>query len=87
MFVAYLKPYLNHQFQNVRERLGSMLINIFECDISFPNRNIPPECPRIETFIDEITEKFHILYDDFPRIDLSGKHIKANKKFAFVIRL
>lgn len=64
-FLDYLRPFLNHPFQNVRERLGSILINIFEVDLIFKESS-PPECPRIKDFIDEMLQKFAILNEDYP---------------------
>lgn len=63
----YLRPYLNHSFQNVRERLGSILINIFEADIPFVGGN-DPECPRIETVIHEILSKINILSEGVQQV-------------------
>lgn len=62
-FLDYLRPFLNHPFQNVRERLGSILINIFEADLIFPGGN-EPECPRIKTFMAEVISKIQILNKD-----------------------
>lgn len=64
-FADYLRPFLNHPFQNVRERLGSILINIFEVDLVFKESN-SPECPRIKDFIGEVMEKIVILNEDYP---------------------
>lgn len=55
-----MRPHLSHSFQNTRERLGSLLINIFEGDLQFPG-GPEPECPRIKTFIAEVVEKLQIL--------------------------
>lgn len=65
MYVDYLRPYLNHPFQNVRERLGSILINIFEVDLQFIG-GTEPECPRIKEFIAEILKKVTILNEEYP---------------------
>jgi len=52
-----------HRFQNVRERLGSMLINIFEADLQFPGGS-EPECPRIKDIITELLPRLQILLKD-----------------------
>lgn len=65
-FPAYLRPYLNHNFQNVRDRLGSILINIFEGDLHFQGAS-EPECPRIGTFIREVVAEIQILHRDLPK--------------------
>ncbi|XP_050071762.1 proteasome activator complex subunit 4A-like [Anopheles maculipalpis] len=47
----YLKPHLDHPFQNLRERLGNTLINIFEADLRFEgyeSRTVSPQ--RSEMF-------------------------------------
>lgn len=58
-----MRPFLNHSFQNVRERIGSLLINIFEADLTFPGGN-EPECPRIKHFMAEVISKIQILNKD-----------------------
>lgn len=62
----YLRPYLNHSFKNVRERLGSILINIFEADLRFVDAS-EPECPRINDIIVEVVQKIQILKLDEPK--------------------
>lgn len=62
---------MNHSFQNVRERLGSILINIFEADLKFSGSS-EPECPRIKDMIAEILDKVQILKDDMPQIKKNG---------------
>lgn len=61
-----MRPYLNHSFQNVRERLGSILINIFEADLKFVDAP-EPECPRIKDIIGEVVQKIQILQNDAPK--------------------
>lgn len=63
----YLRPYLNHSFQNVRERLGSILINIFEADLCFAGGS-KPECPRIKDIIAEVVQTVQILHQEMPKI-------------------
>jgi hypothetical protein len=60
-----VRPYLNHSFQNVRERLGSILTNIFEADLQFAGA-AAPECPRIRDFIDEMMPKMTVLLTESP---------------------
>lgn len=61
-----MRPYLNHSFQNVRERLGSILINIFEADLKFVDAP-EPECPRIKDIIGEVVQKIQVLQNDAPK--------------------
>lgn len=64
----YLRPHLNHMYQNVRERLGSVLINIFEADLRFVD-GPEPECPRIKDMITEVVGKIEIMQvEDVPKI-------------------
>lgn len=73
----YLRPYLDHPFQNVRQRIGSMLINIFEGDIEFPNGN-PPEGPRIRDIIKEILPKIAILLEEKPETKLDKEIMEVD---------
>lgn len=66
-FPDYLKPYLNHSFQKVRERLGSIFINIFESDLNFVGA-AEPECPRIKNMMAEVVEKIQILKQEMPAL-------------------
>lgn len=70
LLIEYLRPYLNHSFKNVRERLGSILINIFEADLRFIDAP-EPECPRIKDIINEVVQKIQVLKLDEPKS--SGK--------------
>lgn len=72
---------MNHPFQNVRERLGSILINIFEVDIPFVGAN-DPECPRIETVIHEILSKINILSEGVQQVK-SGERSNSKNFFCF----
>uniref|UniRef100_A0A182W0W9 Proteasome activator complex subunit 4 C-terminal domain-containing protein n=1 Tax=Anopheles minimus TaxID=112268 RepID=A0A182W0W9_9DIPT len=50
----YLKPHLDHPFQNLRERLGNTLINIFEADLRFvgyESRAISPQRSEMIAFV------------------------------------
>lgn len=82
---------MSHSFQNVRDRLGSLLINIFEADLHFVDA-AEPECPRIRDFIAEVVGKIQILNDEeYPAIEggssISGKilieSLETKKKNGF----
>lgn len=62
---AYLRPYLNHSFQNVRDRLGSILINIFEADLKFHGAH-EPECPRIKDFVTDVMATIQVMHTEMP---------------------
>ena len=49
-----LRPYLNHPYQNVRDRLGSVLTNIFRHDIEPPGSKERSWSPRVDDFVHEI---------------------------------
>lgn len=57
----YLRPFLNHPFQNVRERIGSTLINIFENDLCFHGEESSNYSPRIADLIGSQAEQFALL--------------------------
>lgn len=50
----------------MRERLGSILINIFEADLKFVDAP-EPECPRIKDIISEVVQKIQIIQIDAPK--------------------
>lgn len=51
--LSLLKPYLNHPYQNVRDRLGSVLTNIFLHDVQVPG-GTRSYSPRVEPFVREL---------------------------------
>lgn len=63
----YFRPHLAHSFQNVREAIAALLINVFEMDFRYPGTS-EPKCPRIRSFIDEVMPQLQILHNDFPRL-------------------
>ncbi|KAJ6635616.1 Proteasome activator complex subunit 4, partial [Pseudolycoriella hygida] len=82
----YLRPYLDHPFQNVRERIGSILINICEADIPFIGAN-DPECPRIETVIHEILSKVQILSGGMQKARSGEQSSEEDTEFDKAVRL
>ncbi|KAJ9582853.1 hypothetical protein L9F63_022812, partial [Diploptera punctata] len=58
--LKYLKPFLTHPFQNVRERLGSVLTNIFETDIVLKT-GVRTCSPHISTFVEEVIPQLEVL--------------------------
>ncbi|XP_059471936.1 proteasome activator complex subunit 4-like [Neocloeon triangulifer] len=67
----YVKPFLTHSFQNVRERLGSVLTNIFNLDIALSDQNLT-KSPRIDDFISEVLPRLQILCANGPK-DIESK--------------
>lgn len=58
-----LRPYLNHPYQNMRDRLGSVLTNIFLHDIDLPGGSVSSS-PRVKDFVDEILPQLSLLLDN-----------------------
>lgn len=58
-----LRPYLNHPYQNMRDRLGSVLTNIFLHDIQIPG-GTKSFSPRVENFVYEILPQLAPLLDN-----------------------
>lgn len=59
--LQYLKPYLQHGFQNIRERIASTLINIYECDLDFPKTSYASPPPKIADLLKEKDAEISIL--------------------------
>ena len=58
-----LRPYLNHPYQNMRDRLGSVLTNIFLHDIDLPG-GTASSSPRVRDFVNEILPQLALLLDN-----------------------
>lgn len=61
--LIYLTPFFNHPFQNVRERIGSTLINIFENDLNFGS-TLPSNLPQIRDLFESKKIEFALLQTD-----------------------
>ncbi|XP_023231412.1 proteasome activator complex subunit 4-like [Centruroides sculpturatus] len=59
--LEYLKPHLTHSYQNVREKIGSLVGNIFMYDLAFPNSPCLKLAPQRAPFIQEILSQLSIL--------------------------
>lgn len=55
---------LTSPFQNVRERLGSVLATMFEPDLRFPHRSPDSTTPRMQSLLDKIMPRLERLVDD-----------------------
>ncbi|XP_055545788.1 proteasome activator complex subunit 4A-like isoform X2 [Wyeomyia smithii] len=71
--LEYLRPYLNHSFQNVRERLGSTLINIFEADLRFNGQRGLELSPKTTDMIDYVMPKLRVLLSEDHPVIVSEK--------------
>jgi len=45
---TFLRPFLTHPYQNVRERLGSVLANIYALDLEFPQGPAGNKSPKVK---------------------------------------
>ena len=77
----YLDPFLNHPFQNVRDRIGSTLINIFENDLNFEEYK-DGLIPRVKDFLINKQSEISILENDE-----NSNHGKFYKNSEFLITL
>lgn len=60
---VYLQDFLTHPYQNVRERISSVLTNMFETDLLFAGADDSSvQTPRIAAFIDEVMPRLNVLY-------------------------
>ncbi|XP_043684421.1 proteasome activator complex subunit 4B-like isoform X1 [Vespula pensylvanica] len=55
---------LTNPFRNLRERLGSLLVTVFEADLRFPNSFANQATPRAQHFMDKIIPKLQLLAQD-----------------------
>jgi len=58
-----LMPYLNHPYQSMRDRLGSVLTNIFLHDIQLPG-GTQSQSPRVEPFVHELLPQLACLLNN-----------------------
>ncbi|KAL7039640.1 hypothetical protein ACKWTF_000055 [Chironomus riparius] len=77
----YLDPFLNHPFQNVRDRIGSTLINIFENDLNFEEYK-KGLIPRVKDFLTNKQNEISIMEND----ENSNHVIETNTPYASSIR-
>eukprot|EP00095_Tigriopus_kingsejongensis_P000186 maker-scaffold41_size498431-snap-gene-0.12 protein:Tk00186 transcript:maker-scaffold41_size498431-snap-gene-0.12-mRNA-1 annotation:"proteasome activator complex subunit 4" len=65
----FLKPFLTHPYQNVRERIGSVLTSIFIHDLEFRSqedgvKSQSKRCPNVGDFLNEILPQLDILREE-----------------------
>lgn len=74
---------LTNPFQNVRERLGSMLVTVFDADLRFPQEPFDTVTPRMQSLIDKIVPRLEQLIDDVgDKSDVEGKEASLSEKMA-----
>ncbi|XP_049827617.1 proteasome activator complex subunit 4-like [Schistocerca gregaria] len=79
--MEYFKPFLTHPFQNVRDRLGSVISNILETDIVFPD-GPRTKSPHISDFVDSILPQLEILHQTSEKTNSPAKNHVVQKGVA-----
>jgi len=69
---------LTNPFQNVRERLGSVLVTVFDADLKFPYSLPDTATPRMQTLIDKIVPILEQLMEDDDTIKMQLTVTKMN---------
>merc|ERR1719391_197505 len=77
----FLSPFLTHPYHNVRERLGSVLANLFSNDFEFDTGPGGLTSPRVHLFIDRVLPHLEIMKSE-PDPELYNFH-KTSGKSAF----
>jgi len=82
-----LRPYLNHPYQNMRDRLGSVLTNIFLHDLQIPGGN-KSSAPRVQDFVYEILPQLAPLLDnENPSSDQTMQKVEDEEERNKALRL
>ena len=74
---AFLRPFLTHPYQNVRERLGSVVANIYALDINF-NDGGHSASPAVGSLVEEVLPQLSMMTEE-PDHELYNFH-KASSK-------
>lgn len=74
----FLNPYLTHPYQNVRERLGSVVANIYSMDITFPQGHAGSQSPTISSLLSQVLPKLEVMKTE-PDQELYNFHKNSNK--------
>ena len=59
---------LTNPFDNVRERLGSVLVTVFKADLQFPGAASNAPTPRMQDLINNVVPKLQFLVEESPTI-------------------
>lgn len=81
--LAYLWAYLDHPFQNVRDRVSSVLVNVFETDLVFPLGS-RTRSPHIAAFIKDVMPRLQVLLHDTAIKDV--QHMNSVDKATQLLR-
>ena len=74
----FLTPYLTHPYQNVRERLGSVVANIYAMDITFSQGPGGSQSPSVANLLSQVIPKLDVMKVE-PDQELYNFHKNANK--------
>ena len=74
----FLSPYLTHPYQNVRERLGSVVANIYAMDITFPQGHGGSLSPTVASLLSDVLPQLEVMKVE-PDQELYNFHKNANK--------
>ncbi|XP_048486309.1 proteasome activator complex subunit 4 isoform X4 [Plutella xylostella] len=81
--------FIQHPYQNVRESIGSLLMTIFDTELSFPGGSAGP-APRLAQFLADTKPKLAALYDEHGEIviksaaSMPSGHIASRETVASV---
>ncbi|RLU16905.1 hypothetical protein DMN91_010974 [Ooceraea biroi] len=73
---------LTNPFQNVRERLGSVLVTVFDADLRFPRSSPDTATPRMRALVDKVVPLLEqlIVDDDATKMQLNVAKISLDKE-------
>ena len=75
---AFLRPFLTHPYQNVRERLGSVVANIYALDISFPGAISSNYSPLLGPLVEEVLPQLAMMTQE-PDQELYNFHRSSSR--------
>ena len=74
-----LKPFLTHSYMSVRDRLGSMLTNIFLSDLNFEGHGGNQRNPKMADFINEILPTLECLSHEVERESSTSEAVSSSQ--------
>lgn len=77
----FLKPFLTHPYQNVRERLGSVVSNIYAMDIQYPSGTGGMLSPNLSTLVTEVLPQLEQMTQE-PDPELYNFQRSTDKSFS-----
>ncbi|RZF34164.1 hypothetical protein LSTR_LSTR003574 [Laodelphax striatellus] len=74
----YIRPHMKHPFQNVRDRLGSVLATILEPDLRTSNDVCRTTSPTVRDFVTFVLPQLNILYTISPEDESSYEAMEVD---------